>query len=71
MSARQHPQLASITGRKSPKGWHISIAVEPIVSSLATPEERAALLEKIACTASAEAATIRQNISANAYDDDA
>ena len=61
-----NPQLASVTGSKSREGWHVTVRVEPVVDSLSTPEERAALLEKIACTSSAQAAQIRQNISANA-----
>ena len=60
-------ELVTVAGSKSPKGWLVSVTVAPVVSSLCTPEERAALLEKIACTASAEAAQIRQNISANAF----
>jgi hypothetical protein len=58
-------ELATVAGSKSPKGWDVSIDVESVVKSLCTPEERAALLEKIACTASAKAVRIRQNINAN------
>ena len=57
--------LAAITGSKSPKGWHIDILLEQAVEHLSTPEEQAALFEKIACTASARGARIRQNISAS------
>ena len=58
--------LAGVVGSKSRQGWQVQIKVEPVVSTISTPEERAALLEKIACTASSEAARIRQNISAAA-----
>ena len=61
--------LASITGSRSRKGWAVRVEVDRQVGVLCTPEERAALLEKIACRASAEAATIRQNISASQPED--
>ena len=62
---RKKTEVAKVTALKSPKGWHVDITVESVVESMCTPEERAALLEKIACTASATADRIRQNISAN------
>ncbi len=61
--------LAIIVGSKSPKGWHVTVEIEDVVHSLSTPEERVALLERIASTASEEAARIRGNISANARDE--
>lgn len=61
-------ELAVVSGSKSPKGWHLSVNINGVVDCLCTPTERAMLLEKIACTASAEASTIRQNISANQSD---
>ena len=62
---RMTTEVAKVTALKSPKGWDVSIDVESVVKSLCTHEERAALLEKIACTASVQAVRIRQNISAN------
>ena len=55
-------QLCVVTGRKTAAGWKLRIAVEPTVESLVTPAEQAELFEKLACTSSARAATIRQNI---------
>lgn len=57
-------QICVVTGRKTEAGWKIRIAVEQTVESLVTEAEQAELFEKLACTSSARAATIRQNISA-------
>lgn len=57
-------QICVVTGRKTETGWRIRIAVEQPVESLTTPVEQAELFEKLACTVSGRAATIRQNISA-------
>ena len=64
MTAAGYTDIATIKGSRSAKGWHVSIDLELAVEKLSTPEEQAALFEKIACTASARGARIRQNISA-------
>ncbi len=62
-------QICAVTGRKTDTGWALRIAVEGTVESLTTATEQAELFEKLACTASARAATIRQNICAGHTDE--
>ena len=64
-----YSQLCAVTGRKTDAGWRVRIDVAETVESLVTPTEQAELFEKLACTASARAATIRQNISAGHTDE--
>lgn len=53
-------------GRTREGGWSVSVDVPDVVSLLTTPEERAALLEQIACAASRQAADLRQKIASEA-----
>lgn len=58
--------VATITADKLNTGWTVKLNLHEHVAGLTTQADRAALLEKIACTASANAAVIRQRISAGA-----
>ena len=60
----QDQELAKAVGARSAAGWNLNVQVDPVVQSVLTAEEQAALLEKIACMASMQAAQIRQTISA-------
>lgn len=57
-----HIQLIAVMGVRSPDGWTLDLKVEPAVAGLCTPEERALLLEKLACQASENAARLRQDM---------
>lgn len=60
--------LAKIEGAKAEDGWLVKVRLPPTVQDLTTKAERAALLEKIACSASAQASRIRQNIASGTSD---